>query len=111
MRIRHLLIPLLSIGVAACAAGRGRSGVAGEAGEDSLAVSRLLGGTPHGAWESAYAPLPSTPTLLRNATVMTAAGEEIRGGDVLLEDGHIVAIGRGLEAPPGATVVDAPGGL
>ncbi|MGM0556390.1 MAG: amidohydrolase family protein [Myxococcota bacterium] len=45
--------------------------------------------------------------LIENATVMTAAGDIIDGGSVLLEDGRIVAISAGeLDAPDGAAVVD-----
>jgi imidazolonepropionase-like amidohydrolase len=38
---------------------------------------------------------------------MTAAGEEIAGGDVLLVDGRIKAVGTGLDVPAGAHVIDA----
>jgi 5-methylthioadenosine/S-adenosylhomocysteine deaminase len=49
-------------------------------------------------------------TLLRGGHVMTldAAGD-IEGGDVLLEDSRIAAVGRGLAAPAGAEVIDASG--
>jgi imidazolonepropionase-like amidohydrolase len=47
--------------------------------------------------------------MIRNATIMTATGQEIEGGDVLIRDGEIVAIGQGLEAPADAVVVDAAG--
>jgi imidazolonepropionase-like amidohydrolase len=40
---------------------------------------------------------------------MTAAGEEIAGGDVLLVNGRIEAVGTGLDAPSGAEVIDASG--
>ncbi len=70
---------------------------------------RALAGMQNGAWESSYEPLPSRPTLIRDATVMTAAGEEIAGGDVLMRDGRIEAVGADLDAPAGAEVVDASG--
>lgn len=76
---------------------------------DSVEIRRELAGMRNGAWESTYAPLPSHPTVIRGATVMTAAGEEIAGGEVVMADGKIVAVGRGLEAPAGATVIDATG--
>ena len=49
-------------------------------------------------------------TLLRGGHVMTldAAGD-IEGGDVLLENSRIAAVGRGLAAPAGAEVIDAAG--
>jgi imidazolonepropionase-like amidohydrolase len=56
---------------------------------------------------STYRPLPSTPTLIRGATVLTGTGERIDGGSVLLVDGVIAAVGRDLEAPAGARVIEA----
>jgi len=58
---------------------------------------------------STYRPFPSTPTLIRGGTVLTAAGEEIRNGQVLLVDGKIAAVGATVEAPAGATIIDATG--
>jgi imidazolonepropionase-like amidohydrolase len=40
---------------------------------------------------------------------MTAAGEEIEGGDILVVDGRIAGVGLNLDAPPDATVIDAAG--
>ena len=60
-------------------------------------------------WGSTYAALPSTPTLIRNATVLTATGPAQEGTDVLMRDGRIVAVGRGLDAPADAAVVDGTG--
>ena len=95
--------------LAACATiGAGAGG--GEAGaRDSLEARRALAGMRHGAWESTYMPLPSPPTVIRGATVMTAAGEEIAGADVLMVDGKISAVGPGLEAPAGAVTIDGSG--
>jgi imidazolonepropionase-like amidohydrolase len=70
---------------------------------------QLLNGMPNGAWESSYEPFEVDPVLIRGGTVMTAAGEEIEGGDVLLVDGRIEAVGVGLDAPPGASIIDAAG--
>lgn len=64
---------------------------------------------------SAEAPVvkPShPPTLVRNGTVMTAAGKTYAGGHVLLVDGRIAEVGEGEGvAPPGALVLDAKGGF
>jgi imidazolonepropionase-like amidohydrolase len=58
-------------------------------------------------------PLPqATPAevLIRNATLWTMAGEGIQPEtDLLIRNGRISAIGRGLKAGPGALVVDATG--
>src|SRR5690606_33118217 len=60
-------------------------------------------------YPSTYSPLPSGPTLIQGGTVMTAAGEVIEGGSVLIENGRISAVGTDLQAPTGATVIDATG--
>jgi imidazolonepropionase-like amidohydrolase len=48
-------------------------------------------------------------TLIRGATVWTAAGQVLERTDVLLRDGRIAEVGRGLAAPAGARVVDGRG--
>ena len=47
--------------------------------------------------------------LIRNATVHTLTSEAQLGTDVLIRDGRIVEIGRGLAAPSGVRVIDAQG--
>lgn len=64
---------------------------------------------PNDAYLSTYKPFPSAPILITNATILTAAGDRIEGGSILLRDGRIAAVGRGIQAPAGATVVDATG--
>lgn len=49
--------------------------------------------------------------LIKNGHVKTMAGPDIEGGDVLIENGKIKAVGKGLEAPSGAQVIDAKGRL
>jgi len=60
-------------------------------------------------FSSTYAAPASAPTLIRNATVLTGTGTRIDGGDVLLVDGRIAAVGQSLSLPAGATVIDASG--
>jgi imidazolonepropionase-like amidohydrolase len=61
-------------------------------------------------YASTYAPLPSEPVLIVNATVLTGTGQRIDGGSVLLADGRIRAIGaQAVEAPADARVIDAEG--
>ena len=62
------------------------------------------------------APFPSTyrapsadPVLIRGATVLTGTGERLDGTDVLLRDGKVAAVGRGLAAAPGTRVIDGRG--
>ena len=48
--------------------------------------------------------------LLRGATILTATGERIEGGDLLLLDGKIAAISKtALEAKEGVTIIDVSG--
>ena len=61
------------------------------------------------AFASTYSPLSSRPTVIRGATVMTAAGPTIRNADVLMVDGRIEAVGVSLDAPAGAVEVDGAG--
>ncbi|HEU4530587.1 MAG TPA: amidohydrolase [Steroidobacteraceae bacterium] len=60
-------------------------------------------------YPSTYKPAASPPTLLRNATVLTGTGERLDGADVLIVEGRISGVGRGLTAPQGAREVDASG--
>ena len=61
------------------------------------------------AFPSTYQPPASRPTLIRNATILTAAGPRIVNGAVLMQDGRVVAVGRDVQAPAGALVIDAAG--
>lgn len=49
------------------------------------------------------------PVLIRHATVLTITNGTIERGSVLIRDGRIAAVGRDLDAPAGATVIDATG--
>jgi imidazolonepropionase-like amidohydrolase len=58
---------------------------------------------------STYKPFTSRTTVIRNATIMTAAGPTIRGGSVLLREGKVVAVGATVDAPSDAVVIDGTG--
>jgi imidazolonepropionase-like amidohydrolase len=60
-------------------------------------------------YPSTYRPFPSVPTLITNANIYDGAGGKIIGGQVLMVDGKIAAIGQTVDAPAGATVIDASG--
>jgi len=61
-------------------------------------------------YPSSYQPRPSAEyTLLQNATVITGTGEQLEHASVLIEKGKIKAVGKNLEAPTGAVIVDATG--
>jgi len=47
--------------------------------------------------------------FIKNATIIPMAGERIEGGSILIEDGKIKAVGKTLQAPSDAKVIDASG--
>jgi imidazolonepropionase-like amidohydrolase len=61
------------------------------------------------AYESTYKPFPSRTTVIRNATILTAAGPVIERGSILLQGGKVAAVGQTVNAPPDALVIDAAG--
>lgn len=60
-------------------------------------------------YPSTYQAIPSVPVLLRNATVLTGTGERLDNADVLMQDGKIAAVGKNLNAPANARIVDGTG--
>ena len=60
-------------------------------------------------YPSTYQVPASAPTLIEHATVLTGTGERLEDADVLLVDGKIKAVGKGLAAPAGALVIDGHG--
>jgi imidazolonepropionase-like amidohydrolase len=60
-------------------------------------------------YPSTYRPIASPPVLLQHATVLTGTGTRLDDADVLLVDGKVAAVGQALQAPAGASVVDATG--
>jgi imidazolonepropionase-like amidohydrolase len=47
--------------------------------------------------------------VIKNATVMTVTHGNIANGSIYIKDGKIAAVGENVNAPPGATVIDAGG--
>ena len=81
-----------------------------------IATSQLTGAQqpaaaakPQNFYESTYKPLPSQTTVIRNATVLTAAGPAIERGSVLMQNGKISAVGATVNAPADAVVIDGTG--
>jgi len=71
--------------------------------------SRANAAAPEDPYASTYTPRASRPTLIRNATILTAAGPVIEKGDVLLRDGKVAAVGNVGNPPADAVVIDATG--
>jgi imidazolonepropionase-like amidohydrolase len=103
----------LAAGLVACAGHRGGSVAAGaKPGADSTASAPMRGGvsTPNAdPFPSTYRPFPSRATLIRNVTILTAAGPTIRGGSLLLRDGKIADVGTSVTAPSDALTIDGTG--
>jgi imidazolonepropionase-like amidohydrolase len=58
---------------------------------------------------STYKAYPGVPTLIRGATILDGKGGRIEGGEVLLVDGKVKAIGASVSAPKDAVVIDGTG--
>jgi len=57
---------------------------------------------------STYAPLPSSPTLITGATILTGDGGRIDDGDLLISNGIVQWVGSG-DVPANAQTIDAKG--
>jgi imidazolonepropionase-like amidohydrolase len=102
--MRRAPYALVLAAAAACAQGQARPATRPAAQSQPAPVPRAPVPFP-----STYRPFPSTPTLIRGGTVLTAAGQVIPNGQVLMVDGKIAAVGATVDAPAGVTVVDATG--
>jgi len=76
------------------------------AGKPGIGALSLPNANP---FPSTYVPFPSHTTLIRNATIMTAAGPTMQNASILLRDGKIVAVGTSVTAPADAVVIDGTG--
>ena len=106
--MRHSVIAL-AVGLAVAPCAQAQSPAASRATSDTTRSAPMAGGTstPNAdPFPSTYRPFASRPTLIRNVTILTAAGPTIRNGSILLRDGKIVAVGASVAAPSDALVVD-----
>src|SRR3954467_7927504 len=60
-------------------------------------------------YASTYQAGPSRTTVIRNATILTAAGPAIERGEILLQNGKVAAVGATVNAPGDAVSIDASG--
>src|SRR3954452_22035920 len=61
-------------------------------------------------YPSTYVRLPAPPVLIRNATILTAAGPELPHASILFAEGKVVSVGTdSIAAPADAVVVDGTG--
>jgi imidazolonepropionase-like amidohydrolase len=113
MSLRRLCIALAG-GLAACASHRVAATPAARpsASDSASKPAAMRGGlsTPNAdPFPSTYRPFPSRPTLIRNVTILTAAGPAIRNGSLLLRDGKIAEVGTTIAAPADAIVIEGAG--
>jgi imidazolonepropionase-like amidohydrolase len=94
----YLAMPL----AAACATASERPGAQTPAPADTTSVGRPQ-------YPSTYRRHANPPVVIRNATIMTATGQEIASGSILFRDGRIVAVGTTVNAPADAVIVDGTG--
>src|SRR5688572_26070402 len=111
-RMRHLSTTLgLVVLVVGCASAGARTTSTAPASQSSTTTSAAqdTAGGIGPQYASTYQRRTNPPVVIRNATIMTATGQEIQGGSILLRDGRIVAVGTSVDAPSDATVVDGTG--
>src|SRR5216110_2726267 len=106
-RRRSAALVLAILLAAGCASAGARPAQAPAPGAAPAQADTAAGIGPQ--YPSTYQRHPNPPVLIRNATIMTAAGQEIQGGSILFKDGRIVSVGTSVQAPSDAVVVDATG--
>src|SRR4029079_17107104 len=82
----------------------------------ALLIAVLMAATAVAADQQASNPYASTyrapasrATVIRNATILTAAGPAIERGSLLLQNGKVAAVGATVTAPADALGIDAAG--
>ena len=60
-------------------------------------------------YPSAYQPLPSETTFIRDGTLLDGTGGRLENGDLVIRGGRIAAVGANLSPPADAAVIDAAG--
>lgn len=51
----------------------------------------------------------ASPIAITNVTIMTAAGETIADGSIVMQGGSITALGKNISIPPSARIIDGKG--
>lgn len=101
MRIKYVFAFVIGLLLLAGCSGGG-DGSKDEKNSDSAEINA-------NPFPSTYSPYPSETILITNATILDGREQRIDGGSVLIQDGKISAIGADIEAPDGATMIDASG--
>ncbi|WP_346836659.1 amidohydrolase [Microbulbifer sp. SAOS-129_SWC] len=80
--------------------------LAGCGGDERGDKGKALDFADQDAFPSTYTIPESKPVLIRGATLLTGTDEQLDNTDLLLADGKIARIGKGLKAPKDALVID-----
>jgi imidazolonepropionase-like amidohydrolase len=98
-------VSLLALGLSACATTSTPKPDAAKPAEkvEAKPLPKGLDGAASTGFPSTYQPLPSRPTVLVGATVLTATGQQIDNGVVFMSGGKITAVG-GPDTPIPADV-------
>ena len=99
MRQALLLLLALAGGCGTGGARAARETVPAPAPAPSKQDATEAGSVDRQQYPSTYRRHPNPPVLIRNATIMTATGQEIANGSILLKDGRIVAVGAKVTLP------------
>src|SRR5437016_11602083 len=102
--MRSLSFLLLALTGACASAGGGTRPAQAPAPAAPGAASGETTSVARPQYPSTYVRHPNPPVLIRNATIMTATGQEIPNGSILFKDGRIVAVGAKVDAPSDAVV-------
>src|SRR2546428_13748403 len=101
--MRRSLYPLLALSVSCATAGARQAGAPAPAPQ---AVRSESSSVMRPQYPTTYRRHPNAAVLNRNATIMTATGQEIPNGSIFFKDGRIVAVGARGEAPANPVVAD-----
>src|SRR2546422_11655163 len=117
--MRHAMLGVLFIAVLGCASGGARPAQRPAPAPSPAAATPAPSQAPaqtrasaesssvdRAQYPSTYQRHPNPPGLIRNATIMTAAGQEIANGSILFKDGRIVAGGGDRPAAARAAGLD-----
>ena len=89
---------------------QGKDSTQSKGSKDSTTAGRGAFSMPNAdPFPSTYKPFPSKTTVIRNVTILTAAGPRSPTASILLRDGKIDAVGATVNAPADAVVIDGTG--
>src|SRR3546814_12075812 len=66
-------------------------------------------GAAEGPFPSTYRPAPAAPVAIVGATILTGTGAEIANATLLIRDGRVEAVGKGVAVPDSHTRVHGRG--